>query len=164
MDHVGRSAALREERIMKAIVSAVAVLALLAPAAAYAEPAFDQGAIVKIKGKGKGKGKGHWKHHGRERDWYDDDWDERRAYRRGYRDGRHSGYRPGYSYGYGYDQGYHWSRGQVLPYEYRRYPVYNYHDYGWAPPPRGHAYYRTSTGDIILAAIATGIIVSILTR
>ena len=148
---------------MKAVLAAVAALAI-APVAAAAQPAFDQSAIVKIGHKGKGKGKGHWKHRR-----HDDD----RAYHRGYREGRrdarrdsyYDGYRPGYSYGYGYEQGYrHWSRGQVLPYEYRRYPVYNYDDYGWAPPPRGHAYYRTNTGDIILAAVATGIIVSILTR
>ena len=154
---------------MRAVLTAVAVLALTAPAAAYAQPAFDQAGIVKIKGKGKGKAKGHWKHHGK-RGWEDrydygdlDDWrDERRAYRQGYREGQRAaayGYRPGYSDGY-----HRWSRGDVLPYEYRRQPIYNYGDYGYGPPPRGHAYYRTSTGDIILAAIATGIIVHILTR
>ena len=149
---------------MRAVIAAVAVLALATPAAARVLPSFDQAAIVKIDHKGKHRGKGHGKKHRRH---YDDD----RAYHRGYRDGRrearyrdyHRGYRPGYSHGY--EHGYRsWSRGQVLPYEYRRYPVYNYDDYGWAPPPRGHAYYRTSTGDIILAAVATGIIVSILTR
>ena len=148
---------------MKAVLAAAALLAL-APAVALAQPAFDQGAVIRIKGKGHGKGQ--WKHHRGH--------DDGRAYYNGYREGRrdarrearyYDGYRPGYSYGYGYDQGYrHWSRGQVLPYEYRRYPVYNYDDYGWAPPPRGHAYYRTNTGDIILAAVATGLIVSILTR
>ena len=146
---------------MKAVLTAVAVLALTAPAAAYAQPAFDQGAIVKIKNKHKGKGKGHWKHH------RDDDRDYRQGYRDGRRAARHDGYgyRPAYAYDQGYRQGYHhWSRGDVLPYEYRRQPIYNYHDYGYGPPPRGHAYYRTSTGDIILAAVATGIIVSILTR
>ena len=149
---------------MKAALAAAAVLAL-APAAAAAQPAFEQGAIIKIGHKVKHHGKGHGKKHRRN--------DDGRAYHQGYRDGRraayrdsyrgYDGYRPGYSYGY--DQGYRsWSRGEVLPYEYRRYPVYNYDDYGWAPPPRGHAYYRTSTGDIILAAVATGIIVSILAR
>ncbi|HEX8568977.1 MAG TPA: RcnB family protein [Caulobacteraceae bacterium] len=153
---------------MKAVLAAVAAL-VLAPAAAAAQPAFEQGAIVKIGNKHKGKGKGHSKHHGR-RGWddrydyddRDDRRDERRAYRQGYREGRraaYGGYHPGY------EQGHHrWSRGEVLPYEYRRQPIYNYYDYGYGPPPRGHAYYRTSTGDIILAAIATGIIVHILTR
>ena len=76
-------------------------------------------------------------------------------------------YAPSYSYGHpGYSYGYapRWSRGQILPPHYRRHVVYDYHRYGWGPPPRGYAYYRTNTGDIILAAVATGIIVSILTR
>jgi Ni/Co efflux regulator RcnB len=39
--------------------------------------------------------------------------------------------------------------------------VYDYHRYGYGPPPRGYHYYRTSTGEIILAAIATGLILSV---
>jgi Ni/Co efflux regulator RcnB len=153
---------------VKVVVTALAVLALATPAAARVVPAFDQTSIIKVDHKGKHRGKGHGKKHRH----YDDD----RGYYEGYRDGRrqarrdyrdydygYDGYRPGYAQGY--QQGYHhWSRGQVLPYEYRRHPIYNYDDYGWAPPPRGHAYYRTNTGDILLAAIATGIIVSIITR
>ena len=149
---------------MKVFLTVLAVLALATPAAARVVPAFDQAAIIKIDHKGKHRGKGHGKKHRH----YDDG-----GYSQGYRDGRRQarrdyrgyddGYRPGYAQGY--QQGYrHWSRGEVLPYEYRRQPIYNYDDYGWAPPPRGHAYYRTNTGDILLAAIATGIIVSIIAR
>ena len=149
---------------MKVVVTALAVLALATPAAARVVPAFDQTSIIKVDHKGKHRGKGHGKKHRS----HDDG-----GYSQGYRDGRRQarrdyrgyddGYRPGYAQGY--QQGYrHWSRGQVLPYEYRRQPIYNYDDYGWAPPPRGHAYYRTDTGDILLAAIATGIIVSIIAR
>ncbi|MDP8915746.1 MAG: RcnB family protein [Pseudomonadota bacterium] len=49
-----------------------------------------------------------------------------------------------------------------MPYQYRRAPIYNYYDYGYAPPPYGHAYYRTDTGQIVLAAIATGLILAVL--
>ncbi len=76
------------------------------------------------------------------------------------------GYSYGPSYGYGYNYNYYqprWYRGAVLPFEYRRrYYVPNYNYYGWAPPPPGYAYYRTDTGEILLAAIATGIILSVI--
>ncbi len=56
-----------------------------------------------------------------------------------------------------------WARGHVIPYNYRRsWYVRDYHRYGWAPPPRGYGYYRTDTGDIVLAAIATGVILSLM--
>lgn len=56
-----------------------------------------------------------------------------------------------------------WHRGAVIPYDYRRsWYVRDYRRYGWAPPPRGYGYYRTDTGDIVLAAIATGVILSLL--
>ena len=38
----------------------------------------------------------------------------------------------------------------------------DYNRYGYGPPPRGYGYYRTDTGDIVLAAIATGVILSLL--
>ena len=52
-------------------------------------------------------------------------------------------------------------RGQYLPQEYRRVVIYDYNRYGYGPPPRGYQYYRTNTGEIILAAIATGLILSV---
>lgn len=70
------------------------------------------------------------------------------------------------SYGYGSGYDYYpaprrWVRGQYLPPEYRRYIVTDYYRYGYGPPPRGYGYYRTNTGEIILAAIATGLILSV---
>ncbi|MDP3403888.1 MAG: RcnB family protein [Brevundimonas sp.] len=54
-------------------------------------------------------------------------------------------------------------RGATLPYEYRsRWYVRDYNRYGYGPPPRGYGYYRTDTGDIVLAALATGVIISLL--
>ena len=110
------------------------------------------------------------------REWRDDRRDDRRGYGYGYGYSapRHYYYSPprttyyyapSYSYGYGgygYSSPHRWSRGQILPPHYRRHAIYDYHRYGWGAPPRGYAYYRTDTGDIILAAIATGLILSII--
>lgn len=62
-----------------------------------------------------------------------------------------------------YRQHRRWYRGAVIPYDYRRnWYVSDYRRYGWAPPPRGYGYYRTDTGDIVIAALATGVILSLL--
>ena len=85
----------------------------------------------------------------------DDRWD-RRAGRRGDRWDRddrrdYRGYRS------------RWNRGAVIPYDYRsRWYINDYRRYGYAPPPRGYGYYRTDTGDVVLALIATGVILSLL--
>lgn len=58
-----------------------------------------------------------------------------------------------------------WARGQTIPYGYRNsWYVRDYNRYGYAPPPRGYGYYRTDSGDIVLAAIATGVIISLLSN
>jgi Ni/Co efflux regulator RcnB len=56
-----------------------------------------------------------------------------------------------------------WSQGQRLPSQFfnRNYMVNDYGRYRLGAPPRGYAYYRTDTGDIVMAAIATGIISSV---
>ena len=72
--------------------------------------------------------------------------DQRQDYRRDYR----------------YDQRRYY-RGATLPYQYRsNWYIRDYNRYGYAPPPRGYGYYRTDTGDIVVAALATGLIVSLL--
>ena len=77
-----------------------------------------------------------------QRDQYRDWREDRREYRRDYR---------------------RWHRGAVIPYDYRRsWYVNDYRRYGWRAPPRGYGYYRTDTGDIVVAAIATGVILSLL--
>ncbi len=91
-----------------------------------------------------------------ERERYND-W--RRGQRDQYRDGRYGG--PPYGNAYGHRS--RWYRGATIPYDYRsRWYVRDYHRYGYAPPPRGYGYYRTDTGDIVLAALATGVIISLL--
>jgi len=61
-------------------------------------------------------------------------------------------------------RGHHWSKGQRLDARHhnRSYMVSDYRRHGWRAPPRGYAYYRTDTGDVVLAAIATGVIASVL--
>ena len=91
--------------------------------------------------------------------------DYRRGVRDQYRDGRYAygyGYGPRPYYGGGYYNQPRWYRGAVIPYGYRRpWYVNNYRYYGWAPPPRGYGDYRTDTGDVVLAALATGVVLSI---
>lgn len=38
----------------------------------------------------------------------------------------------------------------------------DYGRYGYRAPPRGYRYYRTNQGDVVLAAVATGIIASVI--
>lgn len=84
-------------------------------------------------------------------------------WRRGQRDQWRDGRRYGPPYGNAYGHRSRWYRGAVIPYDYRgRWYVRDYHRYGYAPPPRGYGYYRTDTGDVVLAALATGVIISLL--
>ena len=63
----------------------------------------------------------------------------------------------------GQQGGHHWNRGDRLDGQYRTsdYRV-DYQGRGWRRPPRGYDYYRTDNGDIALAAIATGVIASVI--
>lgn len=101
----------------------------------------------------------------RDRDGRPDQWD-RRDNRRGWQGTRDRGSYRWNTYGgrYGYD-GYrgNWRTGQRYRYyNNRNYWVSDYGSYGLPAPRRGYRYYRDDSGDIILAAIGTGIIASIL--
>lgn len=66
-----------------------------------------------------------------------------------------------------YDQGRHegwYKRGGRIPPAYRgsRYVVNDWHRYRLNPPPRGYQYIRSDNGDFLLAAVATGAIISII--
>ncbi len=108
----------------------------------------------------------------RDRDWRDDRRDRRhdrwdRRHHNGYSyNGRwHYGPPPAAYYGRpGFYAGYEpWRRGQYLPRYYRdRYVVVDYRHHHLRPPPRGYHYVRDDRGDIILVAIATGLIASVL--
>lgn len=84
---------------------------------------------------------------------------------RGYdrdRDGRPD-HRDRYDNRRGRYAGYGHYRGQRFDhYRNRSYIVSDYRRYGWAPPPRGYSYYRTDNGDVVMAALATGIIAAII--
>jgi Ni/Co efflux regulator RcnB len=56
-----------------------------------------------------------------------------------------------------------WARGQTIPHHYRsNWYIRDYQRYGYRAPPRGYGYYRTDSGDVVLAALATGVILSLL--
>ena len=102
------------------------------------------------------KGRDYGKHH---RDWDKHDSRDDRDYRRGYWQGRYDAGRYIRPHGY-----YHhaWRRGDRLPAAYyaNRYVVRNYGAYRLRNPPRGHHWVRVDR-DVVLTAIATGVIVSV---
>lgn len=57
-----------------------------------------------------------------------------------------------------------WARGQRLPWAYRNHAhmVRDYGQRGWARPPRGYAYYTTDNGDVVMAAMRSGWIRSVI--
>ena len=90
------------------------------------------------------------------RDWRSAD---RRWDRREWRDHRGHQWRY-YGSNYGYD-GYRgaWRTGQRYPYwRDNRYYISNWRAYDLPPPRPGYRYYRDRNGDIVMAAIATGMI------
>lgn len=73
--------------------------------------------------------------------------------RRHYRYDRRSEYR-----GHGY-----WREGQVYPrYRQSGYYINDYRAYNLAAPRHGYRYYRTDNGDVVMAAIASGVIGAII--
>lgn len=67
--------------------------------------------------------------------------------------GRYDGYR-GHS---------RWRQGQVYPYyRQRAYVISDYRAYNLAPPRHGYRYYRSDNGDVVMAAIASGVIGAII--
>ena len=62
-------------------------------------------------------------------------------------------------YGQSYRGGQRWRQGQVYPhYRSRGYVIDDYRAYRLPPPRQGYRYYRSDNGDVVMAAIATGII------
>jgi Ni/Co efflux regulator RcnB len=129
------------------VIGAVALATLAAPVAASAQ---------------------QWRGGDRDRDGRYERWERRSDHNRW--DGgrytnreRYNDYRRGQRDQYRDSRRYY--RGATLPYEYRsRWYVRDYHRYGWRQPPRGYGYYRTDTGDVVIAALATGVILSLLSN
>lgn len=89
----------------------------------------------------------------RDRDGRPDQWD-RRDNRRDRHQWRYYGGRHGYD---GYRGS--WRTGQRYPYwRDNRYYISNWRVYDLPPPRPGYRYYRDRNGDIVMAAIATGMI------
>ena len=109
-----------------------------------------------------------WSHdrddRGDHRNWRHDRDRDGRADRGDRHDNRRDGRRAQrWSY-YGGDHGYSgyrgsWRTGQRYPhYRDNRYLIQNYGDYDLPPPRRGYRYHRDNNGDIVMVAIASGII------
>jgi Ni/Co efflux regulator RcnB len=92
------------------------------------------------------------------------DWWRGRSDFRDYR-GARQGYWYAPSYGYYRVEpryyGARWQRGHYLPHNYRTYYVRDPYAYGLRPAPRGYRYVHAGN-DIVLIAIATGLIASVL--
>lgn len=131
----------------------------------------------------RGRGNGGWDNGRRGNDRWDDDrrwdndrWDDNRRYNNNrWDDRRFNGYYLGNRWYYGpppvayydrydYRPGYQvWRRGQRLPNYYQSYVIYDYPRYRLRPPPRGYHWVR-SNNDYILAAIATGLILEVISN
>ncbi|MBP7649454.1 MAG: RcnB family protein [Phenylobacterium sp.] len=140
---------------MKRAIAAALALSLLGGTAAMAQPAQYQR-----------DHQGQY-HQGYQNDRYDDRYEDRRDDRRDSRYDRRDD-RRGYGYGYGQQRhrsAHAWHRGERLPSYYRssNYYVSDYGRYGLRAPPRGHRWVRADN-DYVLAAIATGLIVQVLSN
>lgn len=158
-------------RLTKAALVAVALTTTAAPLAAEAQSRRDD--------------RREWRQDNRNdrREWRQDRRDDRRDYRQDQRWNRNDrnwyrgrsdfndyrGFRQGYWYApsYGYYrvdpryQSHHWQRGGYLPSAYRGYYVRDPYVYGLRPAPHGYRYVHAGN-DILLIAVATGLIASVL--
>ncbi|WP_293680747.1 RcnB family protein [uncultured Phenylobacterium sp.] len=145
---------------MKKIILGVAAAAMtFASGAAMAQPYgyYDRGAAYRDSD-GDGRSDRREWNRDRDRDGRPDQYD-RRDNRRGdnYRGNGHAYGRDGYR---GHNR---WRQGQVYPYwRDRGYYVSDYRRYNLPPPRPGYRYYRSDNGDVVMAAIASGLIGAII--
>lgn len=130
----------------------------------------------------RGRGNNGWDNGRRGNDRWDDNrgrgndrYDNRRYNDSRWDDRRYNGYYLGNRWYYGpppvayysrydYRPGYQaWRRGQYLPNYYQSYVIYDYPRYRLRPPPRGYHWVRHNN-DYILAAIATGLILEVISN
>jgi len=122
---------------MKALILAVAVSAMLAGAPASAQPDHRDRQDAQSDHRDNGEHRGQDDHHdnGRHRGWGQD-----------YNGGDHQ-----------------WRRGERMGYnDWQAYPRVNYREHHLRRPPHGYEWRRASNGNYILAAVATGLIASII--
>ena len=150
---------------MKTIILGVAAAAMtLASSAAMAQPyygdrGYDRGAYDQRYRDSDRDGRPDHREWGRDRDrdgrpdQYDR-YDNRRGPSYGYGAYGRDAYRGAYS-----GQGGRWRQGQVYPhYRQRGYVIDDYRRYNLGPPRPGYRYYRSDNGDVVMAAIASGLI------
>jgi Ni/Co efflux regulator RcnB len=167
----------------RTFMGAVTIIALLAPMAVA--PTFSNAAAAVQAGvqydrndRNNRENDGRGDDHGNNNDRQNGDgrgYSDNRTYDNGrWNDSEHNGYRykgrwhygppPSNYEGRGVKVGHHdWRRGQRLPSYYReRYQEVDYRDRGWREPPRGYHYVRDDRGEVLLVAIATGVILSVI--
>ena len=162
---------MNSRRFFQGLAIAVLAIATTAPA------------LARDDDRGRDRGRQHY-----DRDWRDDRRDDRHdrrddrrdqrhAYRNGYRDGRRDDnrydrryddrryYAPPPRVVYRPAPGYHrWAKGQRYR-DYYRGPVYVVNDYDYYDlrrPPRGYHWVRDDRGNMLMVAIATGIIADLI--
>lgn len=154
------------KRLFQGMVCAVLAFAVTAPVLARDDD----------RGRDRGRS-GHYDRRDDRRDWRDDRRDDRRDQRQAYRKGYHDGRRDDRRYD---DRRYYappprvvyrpappphrWAVGQRY-HDYYRGPVYVVNDYGYyhvRRPPRGYHWVRDDRGNLLMVAIATGIIADLL--
>jgi Ni/Co efflux regulator RcnB len=143
--------------LIVAVAAATALTGLLPATMASAQPGYYQDRYRDSDRDGRPDAR-EW-NRDRDRDGRPDQYDrrDRRSDRGGYRGERQHRY---YGNQYGY-QGYQgrWREGQRYAYyNNRNYYVDDYRSYGLPPPRPGYRYYRDNNGDVVMAAIASGII------
>lgn len=160
---------------MKRTVTAAIMISLIASSVAMADSAKsrDQGSKPQWNSQDSRRDddRDDWRddrRDGRRDDWRDDRRDDRRRdhwYRDNDRDHRYHRVRAGeYRRPWGY-RAHHWRRGERLPRAYyaRPYVVKNYRDCRLHAPPRGAHWVRVNN-DAVLAAIATGLVLEIVSN
>ncbi len=150
---------------MKTLFAAAVAVSLLTGTAVTAHADNDRGRHYERRHDDRGKDR---REHRDRKDW--DRKDSRRHYDRG--DAYRHGYWQGRADQRRYDRGRYipprgyyvrsWRHGDHLPRAYceSRYVVRDYHAYHLSPPPRGHHWVRVNN-DVVLAAIASGLVVSV---
>jgi Ni/Co efflux regulator RcnB len=154
---------MKMNRLVVAAMTALLVFGATAPAFAAGDrdDRGRHGWDDRGKGHDRGRGHGHDRHNDR-REWRDDRRHYSSGYREGYRDARRNdrryyapprvNYRP-----YGFERGHRYSN-------YYGGPVYVVSDYDrhhLHRPPHGHRWIRDDRGNMLMVAIATGIIADI---